>query len=352
MAHNPINPYCGRAERITNASKIPHTMIAAIYARKSRPEEGRHETEKSVTRQKDEARAYIERKGWTRGPVFEDDAISGKHGEDRRPGLKALLAAAEQEPRPFDVVVMAADDRLMRDQWKSALTLPASTRRACACSSIRKIARRNSPTRRAASWKASGAYSSEMYRESVTRHMTDALKRKAKAGHVHGGRVFGYDNVRVDGHVERQINATEGSCGAADLRAVREGADTEADRRRSDGGQRPNARHARAAGRRAPRGRKPASARSCSAKLYRGVMLSTLGGPRPFRVDKPELRLIDAPLWDAVHARLDGQRQVYLDDARQTLRQPVEQHGVEVSPHGAADVRRAFRGRALAAARG
>jgi DNA invertase Pin-like site-specific DNA recombinase len=33
-------------------------MNAAIYARKSRPEEGRHEAEKSVTRQKDEAQAY------------------------------------------------------------------------------------------------------------------------------------------------------------------------------------------------------------------------------------------------------------------------------------------------------
>ncbi len=191
-----------------NASKIPHTMIAAIYARKSRPDEGRHETEKSVTRQKDEARAYIERMGWTRGPVFEDDAISGKHGEDRRPGLKALLAAAEQEPRPFDVVVMAADDRLMRDQWKSALTLPPPRGgRAPVLLSGRSrgaTRRRDGPLhgRRP-------ELSSEMYRESVTRHMTDALKRKAKAGHVHGGRVFGYDNVRVDGHVERQINATE-----------------------------------------------------------------------------------------------------------------------------------------------
>jgi len=105
-------------------------MRAAIYARKSRPEEGRHENEKSITRQKEEARAYAERKGWTvaEGHVYEDDAISGKHGEAHRPGLKALLAAAESTPRPFDVVVMAKDDRLMRDQWKLAVVLASSRR--------------------------------------------------------------------------------------------------------------------------------------------------------------------------------------------------------------------------------
>ena len=37
----------------------------------------------------------------------------------------------------------------------------------------------------------------------------DALGRKAKAGHVAGGIVFGYQNVRVDGHVERRIHEPE-----------------------------------------------------------------------------------------------------------------------------------------------
>jgi site-specific DNA recombinase len=32
---------------------------------------------------------------------------------------------------------------------------------------------------------------------------------KARNGHVTGGKVFGYDNVRVGGHVERRINPTE-----------------------------------------------------------------------------------------------------------------------------------------------
>ena len=35
------------------------------------------------------------------------------------------------------------------------------------------------------------------------------MVRKAKAGHVTGGRVFGYDNERVNGHVERRINEAQ-----------------------------------------------------------------------------------------------------------------------------------------------
>lgn len=50
-------------------------------------------------------------------------------------------------------------------------------------------------------------------RRTATRY--DAMQRKARAGHVCGGRVFGYDNVEVTGpggqrsHVERRINDAE-----------------------------------------------------------------------------------------------------------------------------------------------
>jgi len=47
------------------------------------------------------------------------------------------------------------------------------------------------------------------FRRQIARWTKDAMLRKAKAGHVTGGRVFGYDNVRVDGHVERRINEYE-----------------------------------------------------------------------------------------------------------------------------------------------
>ena len=47
------------------------------------------------------------------------------------------------------------------------------------------------------------------YRRQIAKWTQEAMVRKAKAGHVTGGRVFGYDNVRVDGHVERRINEPE-----------------------------------------------------------------------------------------------------------------------------------------------
>jgi hypothetical protein len=44
---------------------------------------------------------------------------------------------------------------------------------------------------------------------SIDRKTREALQRKASHGYVTGGRVFGYDNVRVDGHTERRINKAE-----------------------------------------------------------------------------------------------------------------------------------------------
>src|SRR4029079_10597779 len=58
-------------------------------------------------------------------------------------------------------------------------------------------------------------FASEMEREKAKQRTYDAMLRKAKAGHVTGGKVFGYDNKDVlapDGrrlHVVRTINSTQ-----------------------------------------------------------------------------------------------------------------------------------------------
>ena len=49
------------------------------------------------------------------------------------------------------------------------------------------------------------------FRRQIAKWTKEAMLRKAKAGHVTGGRLFGYDNVRVDGHVERRVNEVEGA---------------------------------------------------------------------------------------------------------------------------------------------
>ena len=74
-------------------------MIAAVYLRKSTVQAGIADSEKSVARQLDQARAFAAAKGWTidESAIFTDDGISG--AEDiRRPGFVALLAAVERGP--------------------------------------------------------------------------------------------------------------------------------------------------------------------------------------------------------------------------------------------------------------
>src|SRR5262249_36873140 len=64
-------------------------------------------------------------------------------------------------------------------------------------------------------------YAAEMEREKASERTYDAMLRKAKNGHVLGGKVYGYDNISImaddlgsDGrpkriHVERRINENE-----------------------------------------------------------------------------------------------------------------------------------------------
>ena len=53
-----------------------------------------------------------------------------------------------------------------------------------------------------------GEFAAE-YRRAITVKTAEAMKRKAQCGHVTGGRVFGYQNVKVDKHVERRIEDAE-----------------------------------------------------------------------------------------------------------------------------------------------
>src|SRR5262249_55326063 len=65
------------------------------------------------------------------------------------------------------------------------------------------------------------AFADEVERQKASQRTADAMRRKAEAGHVTGGRVFGYDNVNIfeeapgsDGrkrrlYVERRINDAE-----------------------------------------------------------------------------------------------------------------------------------------------
>jgi DNA invertase Pin-like site-specific DNA recombinase len=92
-------------------------VIAAVYCRKNTKQEDRAEEDKSVAQQEREAVAYIEAQGWTLGPVFKDDGISGAEFE-KRPELMRLLDSLKPRP-PFRAVVMTDLDRLGREPWET-----------------------------------------------------------------------------------------------------------------------------------------------------------------------------------------------------------------------------------------
>src|SRR5439155_27375084 len=117
--------------------------------------------------------------------------------ESKREGLFALLTAAKSTPRPFDAVVTAADDRLARDQWKAATILSRLHEAGVKLHYYQEEREVDLSGAVGKFMEAVRSFGSEFYRESQTRHMVDALKRKANAGHVHGGRTFGYSNQRT-----------------------------------------------------------------------------------------------------------------------------------------------------------
>ena len=101
---------------------------AAIYARKSN-EQSVSDDAKSVTRQRELARAFAEKQGWPVVAEFEDDGISG--GEFlSRDGLNRLLVACRQKPRLVDVLIVMDESRLGREQIETAYLVKKITEEA------------------------------------------------------------------------------------------------------------------------------------------------------------------------------------------------------------------------------
>jgi hypothetical protein len=164
------------------------------------------------------------------------------------------------------------------------------------------------------------------------------MLRKARAGHVTGGRVFGYDNVPMTGtdgqgrevrdHVARQINEAEAAVVRQIFALSAAGAGFAAIAKRlNDAGAvapRPRAGRVRAWA--------PSSVREVLFReLYRGVIVWNRTQkrdpwgvkrqrPRPesewLRIPAPELRIITDDAWSAAHERLAATRAVYLQGTR------------------------------------
>jgi len=192
-------------------------IAAAIYCRKSNEQDASQQN-RSVMRQEALCREVAaERKlAVVEANVYQDDGISGAEFE-RRPGLVRLLNALKPRP-PFATLLIYDKDRVGREQFETVYILKQLSMagvRVVECKgggAGREIAL-DTPTDKFLL--AATSFAEELERDKARQRTAEALLRKARAGHVTGGRVFGYDNVDVRsaaGHrerVERQVNDRE-----------------------------------------------------------------------------------------------------------------------------------------------
>lgn len=180
-------------------------MIAAIYARKSTDQNVADE-EKSVTRQVERARAFAATKGWTvaEDHVYTDDGISGAEFV-KRPGFNALLVAVARRPCPVQVLITMETSRLGREQTETAVVMRQILR-----AGVRVFTYANGQEITLESALDKFTFNAlnfvaEMERELARTRGREAMRAKAARGHVAGGVVYGYRNVRLNGHVEREV---------------------------------------------------------------------------------------------------------------------------------------------------
>src|SRR5262245_51983931 len=190
-------------------------LPAAIYARKS-TEQNVADEEKSVARQIELARACAVQRGFevSAEHIYVDDAISGAEF-DRRPGLMRLLNALR--PRaPFTGLFLADKDRLGREQFETNHILKQISLAGVSVFEYQNGGlqiRLDSPIDKLIM--SVSNFAAELERAKASQRTRDALQLKAQRGHVAGGAVFGYRNVRVVGqdgqrsHVLREIREDE-----------------------------------------------------------------------------------------------------------------------------------------------
>ena len=296
-------------------------LLAAIYARKSTDQTGVVDEQKSIARQIEHARAYAAKKGYRvlDDAVFVDDGISGAEFANR-PGFLRLMNALKPKPA-FSALIMSEESRLGREAIETAYALKQLiTANVKVLFYLEDRERKlDSPTDKI--MLSLTAFADELERDKARQRTYDAMVRKAKAGHVTGGRVFGYDNVDVVGpngersHVRRQINEVEAAVVRRIFQLSAEGAGlTRITKTLNDEG---------AAAPRSQQGRPKAwvgsSVRAVLLRpLYRGEIVwnqtrkrdgwgQSNRADRPasdwLRVEAPELRIIDENLWAAAHAK-------------------------------------------------
>lgn len=299
------------------------SMRAAIYSRKS-TEQNVADDAKSVTRQVDLARAFAARKGWTVDDrhVYIDDAVSGAEFVDRR-GLNNLMAALRQTPRPYDVIVTMAVDRVGREQFAVATTLLEIVEAGVRVFFYTDGQELKLDTPISKITLSLQGFAAEDFRHQIRVKTREALRSKAAKGHVAGGMCYGYTNQRTAaGHVERVIEPTEAAVVRRIFQMSADGYGLLKTVKLLNAEGIPSPRH---------RGRRPGWSITgvrdmLHRPLYRGEVVygktrwTDKGGtkvkvdvPEPewLRLEAPHFRIVPPELWDAAHERMTKTRKLF-----------------------------------------
>ena len=304
-------------------------MQVAIYARKSTDQTGVADEAKSVTRQIDHAKSYAQGKGWTvlDEHVYTDDGISGAEFANR-PGFLRLMNALKPAP-PFQALVMSEEARLGREAIETAFALKQLVQAGVRIFFYLEDRERTLDTPTDKIMLSLTTFADELEREKARQRTYDAMVQKAKAGHVTGGVVFGYDNLRQPGGpVVRRINEAEADVVRNIFQMYVTGSGMRGIAKAL------NERNARCP---RPRGQGPAGWAPSSVwavlrrPLYRGEVIwgrtkkrdkwgQKNRSNRPeedwVRVEVPDLRIVSESLWEAVQSRRGEARASYLSSTQ------------------------------------
>ena len=300
-------------------------MIAAIYARKSNDQAGVSDEERSVTRQTHHAKAYAAKHGWivNDAHVYIDDGISGAEFL-KRPGFIRLMNSLKPHP-PFQVLIMSEESRLGREQIETSYALKQILDAGVRVFFYLEDRERTLESALDKVMLSITNFGAEIERERAKQRTYDALLRKAKAGHVTGGKVYGYNNKEVmtsDGrrlHVRRIINPIQTAVvrRVFEMYATRMGLSRIAK----------TLNHERIPPPRGDAGWAPSAIREMLYRpLYRGEIVWNeyqnieRGGTKQrkrrtddqlIKVAAPDLRIIPEALWQQVRTRLEANQTLY-----------------------------------------
>jgi site-specific DNA recombinase len=251
--------------------------------------------------------------------VYSDDGISGAEFK-KRPGFLRLLNELSPRP-PLQVLVMSEESRLGREAIETGYVLKQIMDAGVRVFFYLEDRERALDTAMDKVMLSLTNLASEMEREKARQRTYDAMVRKARALHVTGGKVYGYDNVDVPSpedngtrlRVVRQINEEQ----AAIVRRLFE-------LYASSVGMVKIAHRLNQEGVKPPRGRgwAPSGIREkLHRELYRGAVVwnrsqkVVRAGTKKqrkrdesewIRVEAPDLRVVSKDLWQRVKVTLDA----------------------------------------------